>query len=127
MPWNEILSSSRKASASMPSWNVMATKTDALKPCFNLRRPDGFICPNCSHDKSCPLNTCKLRHCYRCHRQHHLQTQQIANDNLVPGDLPADADQERHLGDATASAIGHFLQRNLADETQTDAGDTQAR
>ena len=31
---------------------------DAL---FRLRWPDGFVCPNCGHDKSCHLNTRKLR------------------------------------------------------------------
>jgi len=36
---------------------------------FKMRWPDGFVCPNCGHDKSCHLNTRKLRQCDRCKRQ----------------------------------------------------------
>ena len=54
---------------------------DAL---FKLRWPDGFICPNCSHDKSCHLNTRKLRQCYRCHRQTSIIAGTIFESSKLP-------------------------------------------
>lgn len=54
---------------------------DAL---FELRWPDGFVCPNCGHDQSCHLNTRKLRQCYRCHRQTSIIAGTIFESSKLP-------------------------------------------
>ena len=51
---------------------------------FKLRWPNGFICPNCGHDKSCHLNTRKLRQCYRCHRQTSIIAGTIFESSKLP-------------------------------------------
>ncbi len=54
---------------------------DAL---FRLRWPDGFVCPSCGHDKSCHLNTRKLRQCYRCKRQTSVTAGTIFESSKLP-------------------------------------------
>jgi len=51
---------------------------------FKLRWPDGFVCPNCGHDKSCHLNTRKLRQCYRCKRQTSVIAGTIFESSKLP-------------------------------------------
>lgn len=51
---------------------------------FKWRWPNGFICPNCGHDKSCHLNTRKLRQCYRCHRQTSVIAGTIFDSSKLP-------------------------------------------
>lgn len=54
---------------------------DAL---FRLRWPDGFVCPHCGHDRSCLLNTLKLRQCCRCSRQTSVIAGTIFESSKLP-------------------------------------------
>lgn len=45
------------------------TEEQCFDALFQWRWPTGFICPNCSHDKSCQLKSRKLQQCNRCHHQ----------------------------------------------------------
>ena len=52
------------------------------------------------------------------YRRHRLRVRQAALDHLVSGHLFPDPIEKRRLGDAAASAAGHWLQRRLAHESQ---------
>ena len=63
---------------------LYGTEEQCFEALFNWRWPDGFICPKCGHDKSCHLNTRKLRQYYGCHRQ----TSVIAGTVFASSNLP---------------------------------------
>ncbi len=69
------------ADRSIPAKRVIRQCFEAL---FNLRWPDGFICPNCGHNKSYHLNTCKLRQCDQCHRQTSIIVGTIFESSKLP-------------------------------------------
>jgi transposase-like protein len=56
--------------------------------CFNAlyawRWPEGFVCPNCNHDKSCQLTSRKLQQCNRCHQQTSLTAGTIFESTKLP-------------------------------------------
>ncbi len=54
---------------------------DAL---FRLRWPDGFVCPNCGHDKSGRLNTRQLRQRCRCQRQASVTAGALFESSKLP-------------------------------------------
>jgi len=55
-----------------------------------LRRPvpmalaQGFVCPNCGHDRHCQLTTHKLQQCYRCNRQTSITAGTIFDSTKLP-------------------------------------------
>ena len=54
--------------------------------CFDalLARPNGFVCPNCGHDRGCQLTTHKLQQCYRCNRQTSITAGTIFKATKLP-------------------------------------------
>ncbi|MDB4222349.1 IS1595 family transposase [Granulosicoccus sp.] len=56
--------------------------------CFNAlytwRWPEGFVCPNCNHDKCCQLTSRKLQQCNRCHQQTSLTVGTIFESTKLP-------------------------------------------
>ena len=54
---------------------------DAL---FQWRWPEGFVCPNCGHKKSCQLKSRKLQQCNRCHHQVSITAGTIFHSTKLP-------------------------------------------
>lgn len=54
---------------------------DAL---FQWRWPDGFVCPNCGHGKSCQLKNRKLQQCNQCHQQTSITAGTIFSSTKLP-------------------------------------------
>ena len=46
---------------------MYGTEEQCFAALYSWRWPQGFICPQCGHDKSCQLTTRKLQQCYQCH------------------------------------------------------------
>ena len=69
--------------------SLYGTEQQCFDALYHWRWPNGFVCPNCGHDRGCQLTTHKLQQCYRCNRQHyrrhHLRGHQAAPDGVVPG------------------------------------------
>ena len=49
--------------------SLYGTEDQCFDALYRWRWPNGFVCPNCGHDRGCQLATHKLQQCYRCHRQ----------------------------------------------------------
>ncbi len=60
------------------------TEEQCYSVLYAWRWPNGFICPNCGHDKSCQLHTNKLQQCNRCHRQTSLTAGTIFESTKLP-------------------------------------------
>jgi hypothetical protein len=52
-----------------------------------------------------------------------LRGHQAGADDVVPGDVPADAAEERGLGAGAQTSSGRLLSDRLADQAQSAAGD----
>ena len=40
------------------------TEQQCFDALYQSRWPDGFVCPNCGHDRGCQLTTHKLQRCF---------------------------------------------------------------
>jgi len=49
--------------------SLYGTEEQCFDALYRWRWPEGFVCPNCGHDRHCQLTTHKLQQCYRCNRQ----------------------------------------------------------
>ncbi len=49
--------------------SLYGTEQRCFDALYRWRWPNGFVCPNCGHDRGCQLTTHKLQQCYRCNRQ----------------------------------------------------------
>ena len=49
--------------------SLYGTEDQCFDALYQWRWPNGFLCPHCSHDRCCQLNSRKLQQCNRCHRQ----------------------------------------------------------
>ena len=49
--------------------SLYGTEQQCFDALYRWRWPNGFVCPNCGHDRGCQLTTHKLQQCYRCNRQ----------------------------------------------------------
>ena len=49
--------------------HLYGTEEKCFDALFQLRWPNGFVCPECGCQKSCQLNTRKLQQCNQCHHQ----------------------------------------------------------
>lgn len=70
------------------SLNEFLSQYGTEEQCFNAlyawRWPDGFVCPNCHHDKFCQLSSRKLQQCNRCHQQTSLTAGTIFESTKLP-------------------------------------------
>ena len=46
--------------------SLYGTEEQCFDALYLWRWPNGFVCPNCGHDRGCQLTTHKLQQCYRC-------------------------------------------------------------
>ena len=60
------------------------TEEQCFSALYAWRWPNGFICPNCGHDKCCRLNTNTLQQCNRCHRQTSVTAGTIFESTKLP-------------------------------------------
>ena len=64
--------------------SLYGTEEQCFDALYRWRWPNGFVCPNCGHDRGCQWTTHKLQQCYRCtppdlhYRRHHLRGHQAA-------------------------------------------------
>ena len=113
--------------------SLYGTEQQCFDALYHWRWPNGFVCPNCGHDRGCQLTTHKLQQCYRCNRQTSItagtifEATKLPPDGVVPGHLLHDSGQERCIGDEAAPPTRHLLQRRMAHAPQADAGDDGAR
>ena len=49
--------------------SLYGTEDQCFDALYQWRRPNGFLCRHCGHDRCCQLNSRKLQQCNRCHRQ----------------------------------------------------------
>ena len=70
------------------SLNEFLSQYGTEEQCFNAlyawRWPEGFVCPNCNHDKCCQLTSRKLQQCNRCHQQTSLTAGTIFESTKLP-------------------------------------------
>ena len=62
----------------------MEPNSSASTPLYHWRWPNGFVCPNCDHDRGCQLTTHKLQQCYRCNRQTSITAGTIFEATKLP-------------------------------------------
>ena len=60
------------------------TEEQCFEALYRWRWPNGFVCPNCGHDRGCQLTTHKLQQCYRCHRQTSITAGTIFEATKLP-------------------------------------------
>ena len=48
--------------------SLYGTEQQCFDALYHWRWPNGFVCPNCGHDRGCQLTTHKLQQCYRAIR-----------------------------------------------------------
>ena len=76
--------------------SLYGTEDQCFDALYQLRWPNGFMCPHCGHDRCCQLSSRKLQQCNRCHRQTSItagtifDSTQAAPDGVVPSHLPHD-------------------------------------
>ena len=63
---------------------LYGTEEQCFNTLFNWRWPEGFVCPNCSHTKSCQLTTRKLQQCNKCGRQTSITANTIFESTKLP-------------------------------------------
>ena len=70
------------------SLNEFLSQYGTEEQCFNAlyawRWTEGFVCPNCNHDKCCQLTSRKLQQCNRCHQQTSLTAGTIFESTKLP-------------------------------------------
>ena len=94
---------------------------------------NGFVCPNCGHDRGCQLTTHKLQQCYRCNRQTSITAGTISEATKLPLTVWFQGIYFMTQDKKGASAMKlhrqprHLLQRRMAHAPQADAGDDGAR
>jgi hypothetical protein len=70
------------------SLNEFLSQYGTEEQCFNAlyawRWTEGFVCPNCNHDKYCQLTSRKLQQCNRCHQQTSLTAGTIFESTKLP-------------------------------------------
>lgn len=49
--------------------DLYGTEEKCYKALYDLRWPDGFVCPRCGHDRCCVIRTRRVCECYRCKYQ----------------------------------------------------------
>ena len=73
--------------------SLYGTEQQCFDALYHWRWPNGFVCPNCGHDRGCQLTTHKLQQCYRCNRQTSItagtifEATKLPPDGVVPGHL----------------------------------------
>ena len=113
--------------------SLYGTEQQCFDALYHWRWPNGFVCPNCGHDRGLPVDhtqapaVLSLQPPDLHYRRHHLRGHQAAPDGVVPGHLLHDPGQERCIGDEAAPPTRHLLQRRMAHAPQADAGDDGAR
>ena len=115
--------------------SLYGTEQQCFDTLYRWRWPDGFVCPNCGHDRGCQLTTHKLQQCYRCNRQTSITAGTIFEATKLPLTvwfqgiyfMTQDNKGGRCIGDEAAPPARHLLQRRMAHAPQADAGDDGAR
>ena len=70
---------------SLPHYlKLYGTEDQCFEALFNWRWPDGFVCPNCGHKKSCQLTNRKLQQCHNCHHQTSITAGTIFHSTKLP-------------------------------------------
>ena len=64
--------------------SLYGTEQQCFDALYRWRWPNGFVCPNCGHDRGCQLTTHKLQQCYRCHRQTSITAGTIFEATKLP-------------------------------------------
>ena len=62
----------------------MEPNSSASTPVPMALARNGFVCPNCDHDRGCQLTTHKLQQCYRCNRQTSITAGTIFEATKLP-------------------------------------------
>lgn len=60
------------------------TEEQCFESLYRLRWPNGFVCPNCAHQKSCQLTVRKLTQCNRCRHQTSITAGTIFEATKLP-------------------------------------------
>ena len=109
--------------------SLYGTEQQCFDALYHWRWPNGFVCPNCGHDRGCQLTTHKLQQCYRCNRQTSITAGTIFEATKLPltawfqGIYFMTQDKKGCIGDEAAPPTRHLLQRRMAHAPQADAGD----
>ena len=64
--------------------SLYGTEEQCFDALYRWRWPEGFVCPNCGHDRHCQLTTHKLQQCYRCNRQTSITAGTIFEATKLP-------------------------------------------
>ena len=64
--------------------SLYGTEQQCFDALYHWRWPNGFVCPNCDHDRGCQLTTHKLQQCYRCNRQTSITAGTIFEATKLP-------------------------------------------
>ena len=64
--------------------SLYGTEQQCFDALYRWRWPNGFVSPNCGHDRSCQLTTHKLQQCYRCNRQTSITAGTIFEATKLP-------------------------------------------
>ena len=64
--------------------SLYGTEQQCFDALYHWRWPNGFVCPNCGHDRGCQLTTHKLQQCYRCNRQTSITAGTIFEATKLP-------------------------------------------
>ena len=64
--------------------SLYGTEEQCFDALYRWRWPNGFVCPNCGHDRGCQLTTHKLQQCYRCNRQTSITAGTIFEATKLP-------------------------------------------
>ena len=64
--------------------SLYGTEQQCFDALYHWRWPNGFVCPNCGHDRGCQLTTHKLEQCYRCNRQTSITAGTIFEATKLP-------------------------------------------
>ena len=70
--------------------SLYGTEQQCFDALYHWRWPNGFVCPNCGHDRGCQLTTHKLQQCYRCNRQTSITAGTIFEATKLPQRRDAD-------------------------------------
>jgi transposase-like protein len=63
------------------------TDTQCRQTLFDMRWPQGFVCPECGHNGHCEISRRKIYQCNRCHRQTSLTSGTIFENTKLPLNL----------------------------------------
>ena len=64
--------------------SLYGTEQQCFDALYQWRWPNGFVCPNCGHDRGCHLTTHKLQRCYRCNRQTSMTADTLFEATKLP-------------------------------------------